>query len=285
MGSGKPKETFTGRDGGMAGKRDTGLLRFSLFGLTEVHYHDSTSGIPVRRRLEFTGRQRAVLTVLLIMALRGKPIPVAEMARLLGKKEQTIYTAISLLNTEFDKAGFSKIVKRVSGGHEIDVKVDHIDVKQFEDLVTHTRDLASQEEPEITLKHVNEALSLFGDDEPMASVDCPEITEPRAGNLKAKRLAMRELWCDLNLRLNQPNEAVPVLEDLTGQEGLNESLHKKLMVALYRSGRQAEALKVFREFREQSVKEEGLEPGASMKQLHQRILKDDQTLLDPDAGF
>ncbi|WP_433515175.1 BTAD domain-containing putative transcriptional regulator [Nonomuraea sp. CA-143628] len=75
---------------------------------------------------------------------------------------------------------------------------------------------------------------------------------------------------------------IPELRELTATHPLHEPLHALLLLALYRSGRQAEVLSVYTGLRATLISEQGLEPGTTIRELHQRILTTDPAL-DPAA--
>jgi predicted ATPase/DNA-binding SARP family transcriptional activator len=99
--------------------------------------------------------------------------------------------------------------------------------------------------------------------------------------LEELRLVAREQLADRRLQRAGHAEALPDLQQLVGAEPLRERARGLLMLALYRSGRQAEALDVYRAGRELMVEELGLEPGAPLRELQAAILRQDPALADP----
>src|SRR5207244_10025398 len=96
--------------------------------------------------------------------------------------------------------------------------------------------------------------------------------------LEDLRLVAIEERIEAELALGQHDTLVSELEALTARHPLRERLRGQLMLALYRSGRQAEALRVYADTRKRLVAELGLEPGAQLKQLEQAILRQDPSL-------
>ena len=90
-----------------------------------------------------------------------------------------------------------------------------------------------------------------------------------------------EEWVEAELELGRESLLVAELEALTRAYPLRERLRFQLMLALYRSGRQADALRVYRETRELLVEELGIEPGRELQQLERRILVQDELLAPP----
>ncbi|WP_188317053.1 AfsR/SARP family transcriptional regulator [Solihabitans fulvus] len=93
--------------------------------------------------------------------------------------------------------------------------------------------------------------------------------------LEDERLAAVEDRIEVDLALGEHSEAISELQDLTGRNPHRERLHGQLMVALSRAGRQAEALQVFRNLRQTLIDELGIDPGAQLRELHERVLRGD----------
>ena len=127
-----------------------------------------------------------------------------------------------------------------------------------------------------------EALALWRG-APLADV----ADEPFAGaeirRLEELRLRAAELAIDADLAAGRHGEVIGELEALVAEDPLREQLHAQRMLALYRSGRQAEALKAYREVRELLVEQIGVEPGPELRRLHEAILRQDDELEPPAA--
>ncbi|GGW99698.1 BTAD domain-containing putative transcriptional regulator [Streptomyces noursei] len=126
------------------------------------------------------------------------------------------------------------------------------------------------------------ALDLW-DGEPLASVPGPYAENQRA-RLQEWQLSLTEARLDLDLEAGCHAEAVSELTALTAAQPLRERLRELLMLALYRSGRQAEALAVYADTRRLLADELGVDPCASLSELHQRILRADAELDAPAAA-
>ncbi|WP_234441856.1 AfsR/SARP family transcriptional regulator, partial [Streptomyces sp. WM6386] len=96
-------------------------------------------------------------------------------------------------------------------------------------------------------------------------------------------LAALEQRVRAELQLGRHQEVLGELQSLTTELPLHEDFHAHLMVALYRTGRQADALRTFGELRRTLVRELAIEPGRRLQQLHSRILTGDPALLEPAA--
>ncbi|MET7699204.1 BTAD domain-containing putative transcriptional regulator [Streptomyces sp. NPDC005485] len=128
---------------------------------------------------------------------------------------------------------------------------------------------------------LNKALSLW-DGEPLASVPGP-YAETQRTRLEEWRLQLLESRLDMDLEQGCHAEAVSELTALTAAHPLQERLRELLMLALYRSGRQAEALAVYADTRRLLAEELGVDPRAGLRDLQQRILQADPALAEPSA--
>src|SRR4029078_8577989 len=98
------------------------------------------------------------------------------------------------------------------------------------------------------------------------------FTRPEAARLEELRLAAVEARIDADLGLGRPDAITGELERLAGEHPLRERLHGQLMLALYRCGRQADALAAYRRARSILIEDLGIEPGAELRDVEQRIL-------------
>ncbi|OIJ92807.1 AfsR/SARP family transcriptional regulator [Streptomyces colonosanans] len=128
---------------------------------------------------------------------------------------------------------------------------------------------------------LNEALALW-DGEPLAGVPGPYADTQRT-RLEEWRLQLLESRLDMDLEQGCHAEAVSELTALTAAHPLRERLRELLMLALYRSGRQAEALAVYADTRRLLADELGVDPRPGLKDLQQRILQADPGLAEPSA--
>ena len=101
---------------------------------------------------------------------------------------------------------------------------------------------------------------------------------PRLAEL---RLQATEARLDADLHLGRHAEVIAELRRLTSEHPLREKLHVQLMLALYRDGRQADALAAYQAVREMLVGELGTEPGTELRELHRRILAHDTAIAAP----
>ena len=160
-------------------------------------------------------------------------------------------------------------------GYALEVEPDDVNVTRFTRLRAEGRAALLAGDARRAASRLHEALSLWRGP-PLA-----EFPEPFAGP-EAARLEQLHLGCledriEADLMLGH-TDVVGELEVLIGRLPLREHLRELLMVALYRSGRQAEALSAYGDFRRELDDQLGLEPSASLKQLERRLLRQDPEL-------
>ena len=127
---------------------------------------------------------------------------------------------------------------------------------------------------------LEEALGLWRG-RPLAQVAYEPFAQGEIARLEELRLAAHEELLDARLEQGASGSVIPELEALVRQHPLRERLSGQLMLALYRSGRQAEALEAYRRIRRRLDDELGIEPGPALKELERRILNQDDTLGGP----
>jgi predicted ATPase/DNA-binding SARP family transcriptional activator len=131
-------------------------------------------------------------------------------------------------------------------------------------------------------EQLRKALALFRG-EPLADFRYEGFASQEAARLDELRLVVLEEHIQTELELGRHEEVVLELERLIGEHPLREGLRAQLMLALYRAGRQADALQAFRDARRVLRDELGLDPGPALQRLEQRILNQDPELAAPDA--
>ncbi len=159
------------------------------------------------------------------------------------------------------------------GGYELVVDPDALDLLRFERLVAEAR----VSEPAAASQKLGEALALWRG-AALADVAEAAFAAVEIGRLEELRLTATEELADAELALGHDAELVSELERLVAQNPVRERLRGQLMLALYRSGRQADALECYQDARSTLVDELGIEPSNRLRELHQAILRQDPEL-------
>jgi YVTN family beta-propeller protein len=155
-------------------------------------------------------------------------------------------------------------------GYELRVDPDAVDALRFERLLTSGENGS----------HAREALALWGGP-PLDDLADEPFAAPEIRRLEELWLGAREAAIDTALAAGRHAEVVGELEELVREHPLRERLHGQLMLALYGSGRQADALEAFRHARQVLLDEVGLEPGPELRHLNDAILAQDPELDGP----
>jgi DNA-binding SARP family transcriptional activator/streptogramin lyase len=192
----------------------------------------------------------------------------------------TAATAVQVHVSHLRKALGHDVIVTQPPGYLVRVGDGELDLARFEALVVEAR----QEEPTEAAERLRAALALWRGP-PLAEFDGSFARTERA-RLEEQRLAALERRIDADLELGRHRELMPELEALVREEPLREHLRGQLMLALYRCGRQAEALEVFRSGRRLLDEELGLEPGEELRRLERAILEHDPLVAapSPDAA-
>ena len=169
--------------------------------------------------------------------------------------------------------GGAEIVTR---GRAYELRIDRelVDVCRLERLVSEASRAAAAGRPASAAR---EALALFRGD-PLADVADEPFADAEIRRLEELRLAAAELAIDADLAAGRHHELVGEIDALLAENPLRERLHAQRMLALYRCGRQAEALEAYRHARATLVEEIGVEPSAELRDLHEAILRQDPSL-------
>jgi DNA-binding SARP family transcriptional activator len=225
-------------------------------------------------------RQRATLAILLLNANRVVSVDRLADDLYSGAAPVTAVTQIQRQISELRKAlGDESMIETRSPGYVIRLEPQQLDLHRFERLAEE----AAREEARMAVDLLREALDLWRGSA-LADLAYESFARPVVERLEEIRLAAIEKRIDAELALGLHEEVAADLEQLVAEHPLRERLRGQLMLALYRSGRQAEALGVYRRTRETLVEEFGIEPTAALRRLEQAILAQDPALdlADPD---
>ena len=222
------------------------------------------------------GKQRALLADLLLHANRAVPVN-RLVDDLWGERApETAVKAIQVNVSRLRKVLPAGRLRTHGPGYVLEVGDDELDLLEFRRLAEAGRKALADGDPESAADLLAKALLLWRGpalaeiDEPFAEIEATRLEELRLGCLEQR--------LEADLRLGRHALLVPELEALVAAEPLRESLRAQLMLALYRSGRQAESLEVHQSFRRMLDEELGIEPGQPLRDLERRILQQDPGL-------
>src|SRR6266511_6338211 len=186
-------------------------------------------------------------------------------------------TALQVYVSQLRKALGRDLILTQPPGYLIRVSDGELDLDRFERLVATAR----AEEPTQAARLLREGLALWRG-APLAELGDSFARAERA-RLEEQRLAALEQRIEAELALGRHAELVPELEGLVREQPLRERLRGQLMLALYRCGRQADALEVYRSGRRLLDEELGLKPDDELQRLERAILNHDPSLDAPVA--
>jgi YVTN family beta-propeller protein len=253
-------------------------VRFNVLGPLEAHQRD--------RRVDLGGgRQRALLALLLVHGgqvvsrdrlidelWNGQPQPGAS---------RSLDAYLSRLRRAFREAGAEDVIETRSPGYV--VRADETDAACFEALAREGHEAMVAGEPERASCVLREALALWRGRAYLEVAD-EAWARPEAERLEELRLTATEDLIDAELALGRHAGCVAELELLVARHPMRERLVGQLMLALYRSGRQADALTAYRDARRALVEQMGLEPGPELQRLQAAVLAHDPALEAPALG-
>jgi DNA-binding SARP family transcriptional activator len=231
------------------------------------------------------GKQRSLLALLLLHA--NEVVSNEQLVHeLWGERPpataaKSVQVYVSLLRKVLGPANGTTGVLRTRGsGYVLCIAPDEVDVHRFERHVEQGRRALGAGEPEAAARELRQALALWHG-EPLSDVAYEPFAQGEIARLQDMRLAALEDRIEADLQLGRHVELVGELEALVAQHPLRERLAGQLMVALYRSGRQAEALDAYTHTRDYLATELGLEPGPALRDVQAAVLAQDPQLAPP----
>ena len=169
------------------------------------------------------------------------------------------------------------VVAYRNGGYVLDLPAAALDLAEFERLATAGRAARDAEDHERAASFLETALALWRG-AALADFAYEEFAQPVIGRLSEARAAVEEDRVDTALALGRHAALIGDIESLVAEYPLREKLRGQLMLALYRSGRQAESLRAFQDARQTLTDELGLEPSPELRRLEAAILAQDPVL-------
>lgn len=222
-------------------------------------------------------RQRSVLVTLLVEANRtvsaDRLVERVWPGRRPADPVNALRTYVSLLRRALAAAGSDVTIARQEAGYRLVVDGETVDMHRFRALVGTAR-TSPDDDSAATL--LEQALRLWRGD-PFADLDTPWLNTVR-DSLHRQRQAVRIDLADIELRRGRHHALVTELSDHVTEQPLDERLRGQYMLALYRCGRQADALAQYGQIRRHLADELGADPSPALQLLHRRILAADPVL-------
>jgi YVTN family beta-propeller protein len=248
-------------------------MEFRVLGELELVGADGPVPLP-------RAKQRALLTALLLRANRVVPDDVLIDELWNGTPPKTADNNLQVLVSQLRRTlGPERLVRRASG-YVLVVEPGELDRDRFEALAGQGAQELAGGKPEAAAATLEHALGLWRGP---ALVDLvyAEPAQPEIARLDELRLSAQEDRVEALLALGRHRELVPELEALVEEHPFRERLCGQLMLALYRSGRQADALSAYRATRSAFANELGIEPSRELRRLEQAVLRQEASLATP----
>jgi DNA-binding SARP family transcriptional activator len=231
-------------------------------------------------------QERLLLAVLLLEP--GKVVPTDRLIGLLWPEEQpgnpkrALQVYVSRLRAALTAEDPDAQLLGDAQGYALQVVAGRTDIEKFAALMEQARALSDLERRREVLV---EALALWRGPA-LADVASEDVRRRLCGGLDESRWAAQELRLTIELALGRHQELLPELAELTGAQPTREGLAAARMLALYRSGRQADALAVYAELVRRLGEELGVEPGTEVRDLQVAMLRQDESLnlTPPETG-
>lgn len=249
-------------------------LEFRLLGPLTISADGATIPLP-------GGKPRALVAALLLRVNRPVSRDILVEALWPGKAPPSaahgLEVHVSRTRKALDSVGGGERLRTADGAYLLEVRPGELDLEHFEQLTGEGRDALAGGDPANAVRALADALALWrGDplsdllDDPFARIEAERLRELRLEAIEGRLGAM--------LSLGKHTAAVPELRALVDANPLRERPLAQLMLALYRSGRQADALDAYQHARRTLVDVLGLEPSEELRGLEQRILRQDAAL-------
>lgn len=225
-------------------------------------------------------KQRAVLAILLLH--RGEVVATDRMIDELWPERPpaTAVKALHVYVSNLRKALGQGVLVTRDRGYSLLVEPGQVDVDRFDALLVCGREALERAQPEVAREQFHAALALWRGD-PLSDFAYNQFAQSEIARLNEARVAALEYRVEAELATGKHATLVPELEAQVRAHPTRERFWGQLMVALYRSGRQAEALERYRRARRLLIDEFAIEPGPQLKAIEHAILTQDPALDDP----
>ena len=255
-----------------------GSLEFGLLGPFQVLRDGESLALGGRR-------QRAILAMLacemghavsverLVDGVWGDPAPPGVVTSV----QSYVFHLRQVLEPDRARGTPGSVLVTVPGGYRLAAGPEAVDVTRFEELVASGDAAAEDDQPGIAATAYRSALALWRGDV-LEDLGDHDFVAPVRARLDERRASALESRIRAELALGHHTAVVGELGTLIAEHPLREGLHAQLMLALYRSGRQSDALAAYRDLRSVLDTELGIEPSPPLQELNTRMLQQDPTL-------
>jgi predicted ATPase/DNA-binding SARP family transcriptional activator len=229
------------------------------------------------------GKERALLALLLLQA--DQTVSVDRIIdELWGERPPaTARKSVHVCVSKLRKLLGSRAILTRPPGYELTLEGHDLDLRRFDRLIAEARAALEAGDPGASSRLLGDAVGLWRGP-PLADVAFEPFAQPEVARLEALRLEALETRIDVDLELGRHAEVAAELEQLVLQHPLRERLRRQLMLALYRCGRQADALGAYQAARQALIAELGIEPGPALRELERAILQQDAALAAPERA-
>ena len=246
--------------------------------VVEVRFFGEFEVLQAGKLVQVRGTKQRTLLALLALH-RGKPVAADRLIDALWEEGQSANPANALQAQigQLRRALGSTAILTSEAGYALAVDPDDMDGVRFEQLVAKGRRLLEEGDVELASTALGEALQLRRG-EPLAEFAYAGFADAERAHLDELTLVALEASAGADLALGMNGVVIGQLEALCREHPLRERLWELLILALYRDGRQAEALRAYSEIRDRLVDELGIDPGVALRELESRVLAQDPTL-------
>jgi DNA-binding SARP family transcriptional activator/type II secretory pathway predicted ATPase ExeA/tetratricopeptide (TPR) repeat protein len=247
-------------------------MEFRLLGPLDAR---DGSGLPLKLG---GGKQRALLAVLLLNL--NRTVPVERLVDELWGEDvpETAAKAVQIYVSQLRKVLPREVLQTRAPGYAIELPEEQVDLYCFERMLADGREALAADDGARASDLLREALALWRG--PALAEFAEPFAEVEGRRLEERRLAALEERIEADLVLGRHADLTGELEALVGRNPLRERLRGQQMLALYRCGRQADALAAYHDLRNTLDEELGIEPSQSLRDLERRILQQDAELIE-----
>jgi DNA-binding SARP family transcriptional activator len=250
-------------------------MRFGILGPVEIRHAGSSLRLP-------RAQNRGLLAYLLLNANRVVSLDNVFDALWGGAEPATarsqVHSAIHAIRRQLREAGDEAALVSRAGGYVLNVETEQLDAALFQSQVGRARSERDAGRPAEARALLREALELWRG--PALSDATGAFVEAARARLGDQQLTAYEDLTEVELALGRHTDVIAEFGPLLDEHPLRERLRGQVMLALYRCGRQVEALQSYQELRKALADEQGLDPGQQLRDLERAILRADPSL-DP----